>query len=282
MSVSLNIMENDIARDLREEYKIAFYYNDVKTALMKIDAYVRSMFDESFSNDWCDYYYSLTFFMWEKGILTQEVRDKAIRMIESGFGLEVYKEAGQKIFDTRKKKLEEFKDKLLYQKNKRKKITIDLYTEPVFNCCDIIALQLTTLDKVCTSEIGIDENVFKQMDGKYIILRKVADYISYTSKIEPSVKNIWPVFQLYKKIFDTVPEIEVMKNTKFAKLQNGAGTFYCEGDLKCFVKRNYKIIGNQKGRLPLLKPHRHLQPVFLKINKPWYNADEIFIKYIAN
>ena len=37
----VGISSNDTAGDLREEYEVAFYYNDVETALKKIEAMVR-------------------------------------------------------------------------------------------------------------------------------------------------------------------------------------------------------------------------------------------------
>ena len=91
---SSSITGNDTAQDLILDYKAAFYYFDVDTAVQKIDQYVRQMFDESDEQEWCDYFYSLADFMWKKGILTDEVRDKALEMIDSGFGMDCWIEAG--------------------------------------------------------------------------------------------------------------------------------------------------------------------------------------------
>ena len=41
------ITSNDTAQDLLNEYKAAFFYYDVDTAVKKIDEYVRTMFDET-------------------------------------------------------------------------------------------------------------------------------------------------------------------------------------------------------------------------------------------
>ena len=105
---STSITGNDTASDLRMEYAAAFYKYDVEEALQKIDSYVRSeMFDESDPEEWCDYFYSLAHFMWKKGILTDAVRDKAVEMIDSDFGLELWAESGEKTLNSRKKKLED-------------------------------------------------------------------------------------------------------------------------------------------------------------------------------
>ena len=89
---SAGINGNDTAQDLRSEYTAAFWYYDVPAALEKIEAYVRTMVNETDEDEWCCYVYSLADFMWKKGILTEEVRDRAVGMIDSGFGLDAYTE----------------------------------------------------------------------------------------------------------------------------------------------------------------------------------------------
>ena len=95
---SVSITGNDTAEDLKSEYQAAFFYYDVETALSKIDEYVRAGgFDESDEEEWCNYYYSLADFMWRKGILTNSVRDTAVQMIDSEFGLALWGESGEKV-----------------------------------------------------------------------------------------------------------------------------------------------------------------------------------------
>ena len=136
---STSITGNDTAQDLKSEYQAAFYYYDVETALQKIDEYVRTeMFSESDEEEWCDYYYSLADFMWRKGILTEKIKNTALEMIDSGFGLEIWAESGKTILNKRKKELEKFREKLLSEQPPRKKIRIDLYMTPIFEKGDII------------------------------------------------------------------------------------------------------------------------------------------------
>ena len=94
-------------------YQVDMGSVDVETALAKIDAYVRSMFDESDEEEWCNYYYSLADFMWRKGILTVSIQNKAVQMIDNEFGLEHWAESGEKVLSKRKKVLADFKAKLL-------------------------------------------------------------------------------------------------------------------------------------------------------------------------
>ena len=64
----------------------------------------------------------------------------------------------------------------------------------------MIALQLRTADKAYPAEKShFTEAFFKACDGKWVVIRKLWDWVSYTSSIVPEVKDIWPVFQLYGK-----------------------------------------------------------------------------------
>ena len=78
---SESITGNDTAQDLLDEYRAAFFKFDVDTAVKKIDEYVRTMFDETDEEEFCSYFYSLADFMWKKGILTDDIRDRAVSMV---------------------------------------------------------------------------------------------------------------------------------------------------------------------------------------------------------
>ncbi len=74
---SESITGNDTAEDLLYEYPAAFLKYEPEEAVSKIDQYVReNEFDESEPEEWCNYVYSLADYMWKKGILTDEVKEK--------------------------------------------------------------------------------------------------------------------------------------------------------------------------------------------------------------
>ncbi|MBQ8861480.1 MAG: hypothetical protein IJ021_01925 [Clostridia bacterium] len=292
---SVSVTGNDTAQDLKSEYQAAFFYNDVETALEKIERYVRAeMCDESDEEEWCNYIYSLADFMWKKGILTDAVRDRAIAMIDSGFGLDIWADEGEKMLAKRKKALAEFKDKLLSPQPEKKKIKVDLYLNPIFETGDIIALQLQTKDKYYVSdECAVSEEEFRAMDGKYVAMRKVYDKVSYTSRIEPSVKDIWAVFQLYGKIFDEVPTMKELKHVKWARgkgYKKGEkssyfvepntldGAFICASSMVYFRRHKYRVIGNLADKDCTEKNTVHKMIIFM--NKPWGNEDTDFINAI--
>ena len=283
-----SINGNDTAQDLKKEYQAAFFYNDVETALAKIDDYIRrDGYDESDEEEWCDYYYSLADFMWKHGILTDEVRERAVEMIDSGFGLELWEEAGAKTLEKRKSILVEFRKKLLSPQPPKKKITIKLYLNPIFETGDLVAIQLQTTDKHYMAKSNFTEQFFRECNGKYVVLRKVSDSISYTSRIEPRVSDHWAIFQLYGKIFDYCPSAEDLKNIPWADPYKNRrnspwfnqavpinGLFWCESSMFYFRKRRYSVIGKNLNDIPCVSKNRNDTPsLFLGINHTGGNSD---------
>ncbi|MBQ2661226.1 MAG: GNAT family N-acetyltransferase [Clostridia bacterium] len=272
------ITGNDTAKDLYTEYSVVFCKFDVEEALRRIDDYVRAeVCDESDEEEWCNYFYSLADFMWKKGILTDSVRDKAVEMIDGGFGLELWAEAGQKTLDSRKKKLAEFREKLISPQPPKKKIKLNVYTERVFDDGDIIAVQLKTLGKPYTEskQRPMSEQEFHALDGKYVLMQLVKCHASWSSRIVPEVKDYWAYFRLFDGIFDSIPENIDVSELKDAMIHQGqkiSSAFYCESNLFYFKRRNYKIICNCKDSLSTFE-HTRNNSIFWGINKPWINPD---------
>lgn len=283
-----SINGNDTAHDLKKEYQAAFYYNDTETALAKIDAYVRQDgYNESAEEEWCDYYYSLADFMWKHGVLTDEVRNRAVEMIDAGFGIELWEDAGAKTLEKRKKVLAEFREKLQSPQPPKKKISIKLYLNPIFEPGDLVAIQLQTANKHYMERSKFTEQFFRECDGKYVVVRKVSDHISYTSRIEPCVKDHWAIFQLYGKIFDYLPAAEDIKDVPLADPYKDCrkspwynqsvpinGLFWCESSMFYFRKRKYVIIGNTLSDIPCVPDGWNDVPsLFLGINHTGGNTD---------
>ena len=282
-----SVTGNDTAKDLYIEYTAAFYKFDVEEALKRIDSYIRTeMFDESDEEEWCNYIYSLADFMWKKGILTDSIRNKAIEMIDSGFGLELWQEAGQKTFDSRKKKLTEFKEKLLSPQPPKKKIKPNVHTERIFDDGDIIAVQLQTSGKPYTEQDSkpISEEDFHNFDGKYVLMQLVNCYASWTSSIVPEVKDYWACFRLFDGIYDTVPNDVDLLSLKDALIHQGqkiSSIFSCESNIFYFKRRNYKVMCNRKDLLSGLDTNSN-NSIFWGINKPWSNPDSQIVAAMGN
>lgn len=292
-----SINGNDTAQDLKSEYQAAFFYNDVETALTKIDAYVRQEgFDESDEEEWCNYYYSLVDYMWKHGILTDEVRTRVVEMIDTGFGLDVWAEEGTATLNKRKKVLAEFREKLLSPQPPKKKITIKKYLKPVFETGDLVAIQLQTADKHYSPKSNFSEQFFQECDGKYVVLRKVKDEIGFESKIEPAVKDHWAVFQLYGKVFDSIPTADELKDVPWADpLKNQRnrpwfkqsipinGLFWCESSMFYFKKRKYAVIGKDISNIPVVSEYFSDTPgLYLGINHTTKNTDTDILNAILD
>ena len=281
---NVSITGNDTAQDLKYEYQAAFYYYDVETAHEKLDAYVRNhICRESDEEEWCNYYYSLADFMWRKGILTDAVRDRAVRMIDEGFGLELWAE-DEKTLQKRKKALAEFREKLLSPQGEKKKIRVNLYLESVFDVGDVVAFRLKTADKPYIPEMygkktHFDEAFFKACDGKYVVMRKAKDDISYRSKVVPEVADHWIIFQLYGKIFDECPTMEELSAVGWARSEDGNGVFLCESSLYYFKRRDFQVIGHDGKHVGSARQRD--SSIFFSVNVPHYNADSLLIEAIT-
>lgn len=288
----VGITSNDTAQDLKEEYKAAFSYYDVETALAKIDEYVRKNgYDESDESDWCDYCYSLANFMWKNGILTEKVRDTAVNMIDTGFGLEIWADEGEKTLNKRKNTLADFKEMLMSAQFEKKKIKVNLHLNSVFDVGDCVAFKLQTKNKhYLEDKSNFDEDYFRSMDGKYVVIRKVQDHISYRSKIVPEVADHWIIYQLYCEFFDEIPEMSRLKDNNWAYIEGFKNydnapekSMYllCESSLFYFEKREYHIIGNSKKEIHrLIDKHRNSQPVYFGTSSRHYNGDTYLINSI--
>ena len=62
---------NDVAQDMRDEFRAAFALNAPEDAVKKLDAYARQAF---LPDEWTDYLYALADFMEKNGVLTEDVR----------------------------------------------------------------------------------------------------------------------------------------------------------------------------------------------------------------
>lgn len=248
---NVSISGNDTARELMPEYAAAFYAYDTSKALRAIENYVReSLFDESDAEEWCNYIYSLADFMWKRGILTKKVKTTAIEMIESGFGMEVWENASERVQTARESRLEEFKERLLSPQppKKKKKIKPNVHMEKIFEVGDLVAVRLQTAKKKYTaqSERPMTEEEFRAMDGKYVLMQHVGCYASWYSKVVPEVKDYWAHFRLFDGVWDEPPEGIDPSALKDAALHEGgkfSSVFYCECNMHYFRRRDFKIVG---------------------------------------
>ena len=279
---STSITGNDTAKDLLSEYSAVFFYFDIPNALRKIDEYIRdNICDETDSEEWCNYIYSLADFMWKKGILTEDIQRKAIEMIDNGFGLDLWIEAGVKTCNDRKKKLSEFKIQLLSPMPAKKKIKPNVHTERIFNDGDLIAVQLQTEGKSYTSKLEkkITDEEFLSFDRKYILMQIISCGASWSSTIVPEVKDYWANFVLFDGVYDSVPHGVNFLDLRPAQIFDGrtiSPYFTCESSMFYFKKRNYVVIGSFQVQ-PIHNSRKGDAHIFWSINREWLNPDSEFL-----
>ena len=251
MDVSIN--GNDTAQDLKQEYTCAFfYYSDVEEAVQKIEDYAASQrIDKSDPEEYCDYVYSLADFMWKKGILTDEIRDRALRMIDTEFGLEIWEESGEKMLQSRKAALVKFRKQLLSPMGERKRIRPNVYMNEIFTPGDLVAIKLQTAGKKYSKKAmrvkEVSAEKYASYDGKYILIQKVGTHVSWRSSLVPEVRDCWAIFRFLDGVYDSVPaiqDINVLREGVFNDFAENTPYFICESSMFYFRKRDYTVIGN--------------------------------------
>ena len=146
----------------------------------------------------------------KRGILTDEIRDRAIQLIDSDFGLEIWAESGEKILNQRKKALADFRAMLLSPMGPKKKIKPDVYTDTIFNEGDIVAIQLKTANKSIAKHAreytDMTDEEFHSYDGKYVLLAKISDKSSWQCAMVPEIHDWWANFRSLNGIYEEIPD----------------------------------------------------------------------------
>ncbi len=267
------ITSNDTAQDLLDEYKAAFYSYDVDTAVKKIDDYVRTMFDESDEEEFAAYYYSLAEFMWKKGILTDKIREHAVKMVDSEFGMGLWTAEGSSAEKERRKVLAKFRNTITSPQCAPKKIKIDYNMNDIFEDGEYVAFRLKTEGKSYTSE-GLTEDEFHALDGKYVVFQKIRSKVSCVSAIVPEVCDRWAVFRMFYGVYNSWDEIDINKLEQYV-FDSGNPFFSVESTMFHFKKRDFKVIG--KDVPPEETKTNVIQGIYLGINRPHYNADSYIL-----
>ncbi len=281
---SESITGNDTAEDLLLEYPAVFLKYEPEEAVSKIDSYVReNEFDESDPEEWCNYVYSLADYMWKKGILTEEIKQRAIQMIDSGFGLDIWAESSEKMLKARKKVLTKFREKLLSPMPPKKKIRLDINQKRIFENGDVIAIQLQTAGKnySMSHEKPMSDEEFHALDGKYILMQLIDCPSSWSSSIVPEIKDYWAYFRLFDGIYDSVPKKINYDDLKPAKFHcNGiVSCFKCESKMIYFKRRKYQLIGNAPVSAESEESNKL---IFFGCDYPNDNPDSAIIAAIGN
>jgi len=154
------IFSDDLACDVRDDYikHLAKGKTNEESTQLVIDAYdADNLGDEEISVFWI----SLALTQWKKGRLLEEVKNKAIGYIDSGFDLIRWKDGDNKSYEKRISVLEKTKETLLSPIPSAKKVPIPywMHNDP-WSVGDLLLYKLTS-----------EDIEYKEFLGKFILLR---------------------------------------------------------------------------------------------------------------
>ncbi len=203
-------------------------------------------------NDWCFedeeegalLWFALADTQWKYGRLLDEVKEKAIECIDSGVDLEKWKE-DEKLYEKRKKVLEELKKKLNSEQPPEKKVSKMKFFRAHWKVGDILSYQI------------LDEELKDhKWYGKYVLLKVVGTYRSNIGSLPRDIYyNEDDLLTLYNWIGDKKPDLQLIKSLKiipFSEIDRGLGkekqmlatVLFSERELK---KLNIEVIGREKN-----------------------------------
>lgn len=161
----VRLYQNDVALDTKEEYiQLLRGGNSDEEALKKVVDKNKEIINDEI--DGPVFWLALAETMWKMGRLTEEVKQKALKVIEDGEDIKNWKELAEfpEQIKTRQNELNRIKEKLNKEMPKARK----LKKEVGFNCGwkngDVYAYQITEKD-----------TEHKEFIGRYILFRKVDD-----------------------------------------------------------------------------------------------------------
>jgi hypothetical protein len=181
----VKLYQDDISEDLKIEYT-----EKLKKGKSNEEAYSEIISDyEDFIDDEDDapvFWFALADIQWNIGRLLPEVKQRAIEWIDSGKNQERWMLENPKSAKARAKVLEELKQKLNTPQPPEKKISPYMLYKCPWKIGDVFSLRLT-------SEKAKDMG----LDGKYLMIQKVGEYIAYPGHITPIVRAWFSDIQQY-------------------------------------------------------------------------------------
>ena len=138
----VDIWADDVAQDLRLDLKDAYAFNDDETALSEIFRVNKDMIADETDDDYSVFFYALADWLWDKGRLPEDIKQKVLGMLERKEGMERFYETENKsLIQQRLKVLEDLKKKLKTEQPKRMKIRSNT-GKMRYNIGDVVAFKV--------------------------------------------------------------------------------------------------------------------------------------------
>lgn len=184
-----NLFSNDTACDIRDTYVdlLRRQYSDEEAYDITCREYSELMGSEEEPIFW----FAMAAAQWQVGRLTPDVKERALSWIEAQGGMELW-EGRENGPEKWKKTLLELKELLLSDMPRKKQFKKEKNFETnLWNMGDVYAYQC---HKECSKAVGLY--------GKYILLHKIGEEESYGPML--------PRVQIYNRVFDEVPSLDVV------------------------------------------------------------------------
>ncbi|WP_339147585.1 MULTISPECIES: hypothetical protein [unclassified Sutcliffiella] len=174
------ILSEDVAEDVSFRYKdlLGDNYSNEEASKIVIEEFLNELDDEEITAFWL----SFALIQWKLGRLQEQVKNKALQIIDSGADLERWEE-DSKLKKKREAVLLKLKEQLNSSQPKTKKVPKRFVTDTYLKAGDAISYQLLSGDYIILKVIGIIE----QWTGDKYPLFEICDW---QGKVIPSKEEI--------------------------------------------------------------------------------------------
>jgi len=216
-----SLYANDTTSDVRDTYM-----DFLKDQLSNQEAYDKTVEKCSdYMNDPDEaplFWYALADTQWQVGRLMPEVKEKALKWIKNGGGLELWNESKSGSSGWQKT-LDKLQARLETEQRKEKKISKRI-DQNLWSIGDVYAYQFNT-----------DESKKYEVFGKYMVLQKIAE-----DNFSPRGDKVMRV-HVFDKLFDKIPAFEKTKDVRLLPLDFPTSTriLYMSTWLMLDLKRDY-------------------------------------------
>lgn len=230
---STRIFDDDGAADIRADYKILLGYGVPNEEVYRK---IREKYYPEYKgkDDEDVYWLSIALYQWQNGVLMEEVKENAIRCIDDGRYLEVWKESGEKVYEKRKAVLGILREKLMNEVNPIKKVGKCPYyyrSKTKWKVGDLLAYRIVDKMSYLAGSLFANEiqkeKCRKMMEGKYVLLRVVENRQKPVTNLYPELDYMsWSNVMLYDWMGEKIPseaEIRVIPFRRIVstRLNNG-------------------------------------------------------------
>ncbi|WP_028390725.1 hypothetical protein [Bacillus cihuensis] len=174
------VLSDDIAEDVSFRYKdlLGDNYSNEEASKIVIEEFQNELDDEEITAFWL----SFALIQWKLGRLQEQVKNKALQIIDRGTDLERWEE-DPKLKKKREAVLLKLKEQLNSPQPKAKKVPMRFVTDTYLKTGDAISYQLLTGDYIILKVIGIIE----QWTGDRYPLFEICDW---EGKVIPTKEHI--------------------------------------------------------------------------------------------